>query len=231
MTRWNLAACRKPDVDPDVMHPDTTAVQIAAAKAVCRGCPIAADCLRQALTTREPHGVWGGLTAVERDRVLAGHRIRRCQSCPTWTVPVAPNQHRCPACTVRAQKCVRPRPRTVDPWREDITRWAAAGMRDTEIAGRLGVSKSAVKRARFAWRVPAGETVRAARGVDPAILAEVEAGRADWDVLSGPERIQLWLRHEAAGGDERGFQVRYGVGSQVAGRVRRDARHRQLIAA
>jgi hypothetical protein len=229
MTRWNLAACRT--VDPDVMYPDTTAVGIAAAKKICRRCPIAAACLREALTTQEPHGVWGGLTAVERDRALNGYQIMRCHTCTNWLVPAGPNQHRCTACTTRRQQTRRPRHRAVDPWRTDITRWAASGMRDAEIAGRLGVTKSIVQRARFAWGVPAGETVRNARGVNPKAVAAVQAGRADWDALSGPERIQLWLRHEAAGGDLRSFQTRYGVGPQVASRVRRDARHRQLIAA
>ena len=42
------------------------------AKSVCRGCPVLDQCRRHALTVREPHGVWGGLSAGER--VGAGNR-------------------------------------------------------------------------------------------------------------------------------------------------------------
>lgn len=36
------------------------------ARAVCRACPVSADCLAHALATKEPHGMWGGLTPLER---------------------------------------------------------------------------------------------------------------------------------------------------------------------
>ncbi|MEU9376832.1 WhiB family transcriptional regulator [Streptomyces sp. NPDC048255] len=38
----------------------------AAAKRVCAGCPVRAACLEHALRSREPFGVWGGLTEEER---------------------------------------------------------------------------------------------------------------------------------------------------------------------
>ncbi|MEU6215666.1 WhiB family transcriptional regulator [Streptomyces sp. NPDC047023] len=40
------------------------------AKSVCGSCPVVKVCLQHALATREPHGVWGGLTARERRRLL-----------------------------------------------------------------------------------------------------------------------------------------------------------------
>ncbi len=40
------------------------------AKAVCRQCPVVDECLTYALDTREPHGVWGGLTEIERRDLL-----------------------------------------------------------------------------------------------------------------------------------------------------------------
>ncbi|MGW7139831.1 WhiB family transcriptional regulator [Streptomyces xanthophaeus] len=43
----------------------------AAAKRVCAGCPVRTACLQHALRTREPFGVWGGLTEEER-RARAG---------------------------------------------------------------------------------------------------------------------------------------------------------------
>ena len=38
----------------------------ARAKAICRGCPVRAQCLEYALAIREPHGIWGGLSEAER---------------------------------------------------------------------------------------------------------------------------------------------------------------------
>jgi hypothetical protein len=44
------------------------AVQVAAAKAVCAGCPVRAECLAEALA-RIPYGIAGGLTESERRRL------------------------------------------------------------------------------------------------------------------------------------------------------------------
>lgn len=38
----------------------------ARAKAVCGACPVGTECLMYALTIREPYGIWGGLTEMER---------------------------------------------------------------------------------------------------------------------------------------------------------------------
>jgi WhiB family redox-sensing transcriptional regulator len=40
-----------------------------AAKAVCVGCPVREDCAGYALANREPHGVWGGLSEGDRERI------------------------------------------------------------------------------------------------------------------------------------------------------------------
>jgi WhiB family redox-sensing transcriptional regulator len=40
-----------------------------AAKAVCAGCPVRGDCAGYALANREPHGVWGGLSEGDRERI------------------------------------------------------------------------------------------------------------------------------------------------------------------
>lgn len=59
------AACAS--LDGDIMFPSDKDVDgIAAAKAICAGCPVADDCLRYALETRAAHGVWGGTTPDER---------------------------------------------------------------------------------------------------------------------------------------------------------------------
>jgi WhiB family transcriptional regulator, redox-sensing transcriptional regulator len=44
--------------------------QIEMAKAVCRRCPVARDCLIFALGSHEPHGVWGGMARHERERAM-----------------------------------------------------------------------------------------------------------------------------------------------------------------
>lgn len=41
------------------------------AKAVCRNCPVIAECRAHALLVEEPYGVWGGLTEEERVEILA----------------------------------------------------------------------------------------------------------------------------------------------------------------
>ena len=45
--------------------------RIEQAKAVCEGCPVLAACREQALTVREPYGVWGGMSEDERSRHYA----------------------------------------------------------------------------------------------------------------------------------------------------------------
>jgi WhiB family redox-sensing transcriptional regulator len=40
------------------------------AKAICASCPVQSNCLSWALRTREPYGVWGGLSVEEREQRL-----------------------------------------------------------------------------------------------------------------------------------------------------------------
>ncbi|QCB51775.1 WhiB family transcriptional regulator [Rhodococcus sp. PAMC28707] len=40
-----------------------------AAKAICAGCTVQSQCLGYALTSDEPYGIWGGLTAQERSQL------------------------------------------------------------------------------------------------------------------------------------------------------------------
>ena len=46
------------------------------AKGVCRGCLARSECLEYAMATKEPFGVWGGLTEGER-AVLRRQRRRQ----------------------------------------------------------------------------------------------------------------------------------------------------------
>jgi WhiB family transcriptional regulator, redox-sensing transcriptional regulator len=40
------------------------------AKAICARCPVISNCLKEALKNNEPYGVWGGMSADERYRLL-----------------------------------------------------------------------------------------------------------------------------------------------------------------
>ena len=40
------------------------------AKAICRTCDVRRECLAYALEIAEPHGIWGGLSEVERRALL-----------------------------------------------------------------------------------------------------------------------------------------------------------------
>ncbi|MDT7585415.1 MAG: WhiB family transcriptional regulator, redox-sensing transcriptional regulator [Pseudonocardiales bacterium] len=66
-----FAACR--NADPELFFPigdgRLARRQIAAAKAVCGRCSVAADCLVWALRTGQSEGVWGGHTPSERRRL------------------------------------------------------------------------------------------------------------------------------------------------------------------
>ena len=85
---WKVrAACRGLDSDlffhPEQERGEQRDTRDAAAKAVCRRCPVLAQCRAHALAVEEPYGVWGGMTATERlaELVRLGRRsIRRVQA-------------------------------------------------------------------------------------------------------------------------------------------------------
>ncbi|AHH17629.1 transcriptional regulator [Nocardia nova SH22a] len=61
---WQLrAACRTQDVNVFYAEdePRTTT-----AKRLCAHCPVLTRCRDHAITSHEPHGIWGGLTPSER---------------------------------------------------------------------------------------------------------------------------------------------------------------------
>ena len=74
VSTWrDQARCR--GVDPQVFHPSEEDDDAAdAAKAICALCPVADSCLEFAVSTRENDGVWGGLTARERRRLIRQRR-------------------------------------------------------------------------------------------------------------------------------------------------------------
>lgn len=69
MSWQDRAACLRLGT-PDMFFPNGTTgdaePQIRAAKSVCARCPVRAECLEFALSSRQDFGVWGGLTEEER---------------------------------------------------------------------------------------------------------------------------------------------------------------------
>lgn len=66
-TGWmNHAACA--GLPADLFHPKREDIK-GPASAVCNTCPVRNECLDWALTTHQHHGIWGGLTGEERDRL------------------------------------------------------------------------------------------------------------------------------------------------------------------
>ena len=69
MEHWREgAACN--DVEELSFFPSSDdLIAINRAKTVCAGCPVQDDCLGFAIETRQPDGIWGGLTPNERTRL------------------------------------------------------------------------------------------------------------------------------------------------------------------
>ncbi|HET9892612.1 MAG TPA: WhiB family transcriptional regulator [Mycobacterium sp.] len=69
------AACR--DEEPELFFPERTDKRgNLAAQRVCWQCPVLPECRRWVLAARIKHGVWGGMSEQERDKLrkTAGDR-------------------------------------------------------------------------------------------------------------------------------------------------------------
>lgn len=78
---WQLAgACRGMDVEafflPAGERRRSKQRRIEAAKLTCQDCPVIAQCRAYALRTREPYGVWGGLSEEDRAEILGVDNLR-----------------------------------------------------------------------------------------------------------------------------------------------------------
>jgi len=79
----HAAACR--NEDPELFFPVGAAgvevlLQVREAKAVCARCPVAGECLAQAVEFGDEAGIWGGLDEAERRELtrtgsLRGRRV------------------------------------------------------------------------------------------------------------------------------------------------------------
>jgi WhiB family redox-sensing transcriptional regulator len=70
---WQFTgACRDADAalffSSDSERGARRAVREAAAKAICRRCPVRPECSAHALAAGEPFGVWGGMSEADRAR-------------------------------------------------------------------------------------------------------------------------------------------------------------------
>ena len=77
LDRWewqHAGACRDEDTalffHPEGERGPRRSNREAAAKAVCARCPVLERCREHALATREPFGVWGGLSEDDREELL-----------------------------------------------------------------------------------------------------------------------------------------------------------------
>jgi len=75
-TWGQLAACRGSDLELFYSLDEADQEQ---ALAICRTCPVIAECLDHAMTHREAFGVWGGTRETERRRIFRRERRRRAE--------------------------------------------------------------------------------------------------------------------------------------------------------
>lgn len=70
---WDRAACR--GMDPAMFFPERGDA-VDAAKAICAQCPVRIECLDYALDHKIRHGVWGGMSERQREKVRRGIRTQ-----------------------------------------------------------------------------------------------------------------------------------------------------------
>ncbi|MGW5745505.1 WhiB family transcriptional regulator [Amycolatopsis sp. NPDC003861] len=72
--RWHqLARCR---LYPTLNWHSTASEEAAVCRRICDSCTVRAPCLAEALTERDPWGIWGGLTPDEREQVAGEEAVR-----------------------------------------------------------------------------------------------------------------------------------------------------------
>ena len=50
----------------DIVEPESRAIAVKTAKALCHSCPIIEECMTYALETNQRYGIWGGTSSDER---------------------------------------------------------------------------------------------------------------------------------------------------------------------
>jgi WhiB family redox-sensing transcriptional regulator len=73
VTSWReLGRCL--GADPEIFYPEDDEDEALEAKAICALCVVREACLEHAIAKREKAGVWGGMTARERRRLIRQRR-------------------------------------------------------------------------------------------------------------------------------------------------------------
>lgn len=72
---WRLAAACRTE-DPELFFPEGPA-QSAPATKVCTSCSVRRECLSFAVATSQVHGVWGGMTGEDRERLIRRRAAKR----------------------------------------------------------------------------------------------------------------------------------------------------------
>jgi hypothetical protein len=145
--------------------------------AICRRCPVQAQCLEWAIETRQRDGIWGGMDLTERaayranptPEVLA-HPAREAVAELAkrgWSNPMIAAKLGCSTWTVRRIRRAmglggrpgRPRRVTVAEVMPRVRELAEMGVSDSYIGAVVGLNPATVGRARRAEGIPAGFNV------------------------------------------------------------------------
>ncbi|MDP9903141.1 WhiB family transcriptional regulator [Arthrobacter bambusae] len=77
---YQIGACK--DVDPELFFPDGS-TNAAVPRTICNSkCTVREECLKYALENDERFGIWGGLSARQRNKIKAGTTTRQSQQSP-----------------------------------------------------------------------------------------------------------------------------------------------------
>jgi WhiB family redox-sensing transcriptional regulator len=86
---WEKGLCHD-HPDPDIFYPDRDVLTYGSvaseAKSICRGtspetsCPVLLECLFYGLIREDPFGIWGGLSARERNALRRGRTLEKYRS-------------------------------------------------------------------------------------------------------------------------------------------------------
>ncbi len=92
---WQLhGSCRGENTElffhPEGERGPARAAREAAAKSICSTCPVILACGEHALRTREPYGVWGGMSESEREAAIAGRGRRVPAATAVAPAPTGP---------------------------------------------------------------------------------------------------------------------------------------------
>lgn len=82
----DLAECQY--TDSEIFFPEKGG-SVRAAKRVCAGCVVRAECLEYALANEEKFGVWAGTSEAQRRRILASRRAGPAPLCKAGLHPMA----------------------------------------------------------------------------------------------------------------------------------------------